>query len=86
MDARYAGPLNVVGPETVTNAEFTATFARVLSRPAVLPAPAWALRLAFGQMADEALLASARAVPDRLAKWGYTFKQPTLEEALRAVI
>jgi len=57
-----------------------------LSRPAKMPAPAWALRLAFGQMADEALLASTRAVPARLREMKYRFVQPELEGALRAVL
>lgn len=81
-----AGPMNVVAPNPVTNAEFTATLARVLRRPAVLPAPAFALRAAFGSMADEALLASARAVPERLRGSGYVFRHSVLEEALRAVL
>ena len=81
-----AGPLNVTAPAPVTNAEFTATLARVLRRPAVLPAPAWALRLAFGQMADEALLGSSRAVPAGLAATGFEFKHVALEGALRAVL
>lgn len=85
-DERCAGPINFVAPGAVTNAEFTATLARVLKRPAVLPAPAWALRLAFGQMADEALLASARAAPVRLTETGYAFRHPSLETALRAVL
>ncbi len=85
-DARCSGAYNVVGPEAVTNATFTATLARVLRRPAVFPAPAWGLRLVFGQMADEALLASQRAVPERLREAGYVFRQPTLEGALRAVL
>jgi len=85
-DGRCTGPINVVAPGAVTNAEFTATLARVLKRPAVLPAPAWALRLAFGQMADEALLASARAAPVRLTETGYAFRHAGLETALRAVL
>jgi uncharacterized protein len=80
------GALNTVAPGVVTNREFTATLARVLRRPAILPAPAWALRLVFGQMADEALLASARAVPAALLASGYQFRQPDLESALRAVV
>jgi uncharacterized protein len=80
------GALNTVAPGVVTNREFTATLARVLRRPAILPAPAWALGLVFGQMADEALLASARAVPAALLASGYQFRQPDLESALRAVV
>jgi uncharacterized protein len=85
-DSRCAGPVNVVAPAAVTNAVFTETLARVLRRPAVVPVPAWALRLAFGRMADEALLGSTRALPQRLAETGYAFQHPTLETALRAAL
>lgn len=84
--AECAGPLNIVAPNPVTNAAFTAALAQVLRKPAVLPAPAWALRAAFGSMADEALLASARAVPERLLTTGYVFQHPRLEDALRALL
>jgi uncharacterized protein (TIGR01777 family) len=80
-----AGPLNIVAPDPVPNATFTATLAHVLRRPAFLPAPAWALRLALGRMADEALLASLRAQPAALRRTGYAFQHPTLEAALQAV-
>jgi uncharacterized protein (TIGR01777 family) len=85
-DGRCSGPINVVAPNAVTNTEFTHTLGRVLGRPAILPAPAWGLRLAFGQMADDALLASTRALPKRLAETGYVFRHPVLEPALRAVL
>lgn len=85
-ERRCTGPLNVVAPGEVTNAEFAAALGRVLRRPTFLPAPAWALRLVFGQMADEALLASTRAAPKRLEEMGYVFRQPNLEPALRAVL
>ena len=55
---------------------------RVLSRPAILPAPATALRLILGEMADELLLASARVLPERLQQSGYIFRFPSLEPAL----
>jgi uncharacterized protein (TIGR01777 family) len=78
-----AGPVNVSAPEPVTNAEFTATLARVLHRPAVVPVPAFALRLAFGEMGEATLLASQRMRPRRLLESGYPFRHPTLEGALR---
>ncbi|HEY1109287.1 MAG TPA: DUF1731 domain-containing protein, partial [Opitutaceae bacterium] len=82
-----AGPANVVAPEPVTNRDFAATLGRVVGRPAFLTAPGWALRLAVGrQMADEALLASARAVPVALLESGYHFRHPQLEGALRATL
>ena len=80
------GPLNVVAPAPVTNAEFTRTLGRALGRPTLVPLPAFAARLALGEMADEMLLASQRAVPARLQASGYRFRYPTLEDALRAVL
>jgi uncharacterized protein (TIGR01777 family) len=81
-----AGPVNVVAPAPVTNAVFTKTLGRILGRPTVAPAPAFALRLAFGEMADAALLSSTRVRPDRLVASGYRFRFPELEGALRHVL
>lgn len=81
-----AGPVNLTAPSPVTNAEFTRVLARQLRRPAFLPAPAFALRLALGQMADEALLASVRAVPTRLLVAGFRFAHPTVDKALAAAL
>jgi uncharacterized protein (TIGR01777 family) len=81
-----SGPCNVVAPQPVTNAVFTRELARAVHRPAILPAPAFALRLAFGQMADEALLASTRAVPKRLLDAGFAFAHPTLPTAFAAAL
>lgn len=83
---RVSGACNVTAPEPVRNAEFTAALARALHRPAMVPAPAWALRLAFGEMADEALLGSTRAVPARLESQGFPFRHPRVEDALRATL
>lgn len=76
------GPVNLVAPNPVTNHEFTKTLGRVLGRPTVFPMPAFAARLAFGEMADEMLLSSARVVPARLQETKYAFQYPNLEEAL----
>ena len=78
------GPVNLVAPEPVRNAEFTATLARALGRPAILPVPAVALELLFGRMADNTILASQRVTPKRLADAGFEFRHPRLHEALRA--
>ena len=86
LESDVAGAVNLTSPHPVTNAEFTRILAQRLSRPALLRVPAFALRLAFGQMADEALLASARVMPGRLMEAGFEFAQPNLEEALGAVI
>lgn len=80
------GPMNVVGPEPVTNAEFTRVLGLVLKRPTLLPLPAWLARLALGEMADELLLASIRAKPARLVETGYEFAYPELEGALRHLL
>lgn len=80
------GPVNAVAPAPVTNAEFTRTLARVLSRPALATLPAFAVRLAFGEMADALLLASQRVVPSRLQASGLGFRFPTLEGALRHLL
>jgi uncharacterized protein (TIGR01777 family) len=80
------GPVNVTSPNPVTNAEFTRALARQLHRPAVLPAPAFALRLALGPIADEALLASARVIPAKLSRAGFQFAHARLDEALAAAL
>ena len=80
------GPVNFTAPSPVTNAEFTTALGKALSRPAILPAPAFALRLAFGQMADEALLASARVLPERLLGSGYSFRFRELGPALEDLL
>jgi uncharacterized protein (TIGR01777 family) len=80
------GPVNVVAPNPVRNAEFTKTLASVLSRPAVLPMPAFAARLVFGQMGDELLLASERVEPAKLIAGGYVFQKPALRAALEGIL
>lgn len=82
-DERLSGPVNAVAPHAVTNRAFGETLGHVLGRPALLPAPAAALRLALGEMADELLLASQWARPTRLEEAGFSYAFPTLEEALR---
>jgi uncharacterized protein (TIGR01777 family) len=81
-----SGPVNAVAPTPVTNREFTKTLGRVLGRPTLFAAPAFALRLALGEMADAAVLASIRVRPDRLLQSGYRFLFPDLEGALRHVL
>ncbi|HOD51721.1 MAG TPA: TIGR01777 family oxidoreductase [Candidatus Hydrogenedentes bacterium] len=80
------GPVNVVSPNPVRNREFVASLGRALNRPAVLPFPAFAARLLLGEMADDLLLASQRAVPRKLQEAGFTFDHPDLDEALRHVL
>jgi uncharacterized protein (TIGR01777 family) len=82
-DDRLAGPVNAVAPHAVSNRAFAETLGRVLGRPAILRAPASALRLVAGELADELLLASQRAEPTRLEEVGFSFAFPALEDALR---
>jgi uncharacterized protein (TIGR01777 family) len=82
-DESIRGPLNVVSPNPVTNEEFTKTLGHVLNRPTALAMPAFAARLAFGEMADEMLLVSQRVMPKRLSAAGFQFQYPELESALR---
>jgi NAD dependent epimerase/dehydratase family enzyme len=80
-----SGPVNLTSPNPATNAGFTAALARALRRPAVFPVPAFALRLALGEMADEALLASQRVQPEKLLNAGFPFTHPQLDEALEQI-
>lgn len=80
------GPVNIVAPQPVTNAVFTKTLGRALSRPTIFPMPALAARAAFGQMADELLLTSQRVQPSKLLETDYKFKYPELAGALQRVL
>jgi uncharacterized protein len=76
------GPVNMVSPNPVTNQEFTETAAGVLKKPAVVPVPAFALKLMLGEMASETILASQRAMPVVLSRAGFTFSRPTIRDSL----
>jgi hypothetical protein len=80
------GAANVVAPRPVQNAEFTKVLAKALHRPALFPAPTFALRLALGEMADALLLSSQRVTPSRLRELGYEFLHTDLSNALAAVL
>ena len=81
-----SGPVNVVSPQPVTNADFTRELAHALHRPALFPAPAFALKLAMGEMADALLLAGQRVFPEKLSQAGFSFRIPTLQSALRSIV
>lgn len=81
-----AGPVNLVAPHAVTNAEMTRRLAEVLRRPAIAPAPAAGLKLALGEMANELLLADQRIEPAALTAAGYAFRFPELDGALRHLL
>lgn len=79
-----AGPVNLVAPDPVSNREFTDTLARVLGRPAIVPAPAFALKLALGaDMAESTVLASQRVLPGVLQAKGFVWRHPNIEAMLR---
>jgi uncharacterized protein (TIGR01777 family) len=80
-----SGPLNATAPNPATNADFAAALGRALRRPAFMPAPAIALRLMLGEMADALLLTGQRAVPARAEATGFTFKYALLDDALAAI-
>ncbi len=80
------GPVNAVAPYPVTNSEFTKTLAHVLHRPAIFPAPGFALRLMLGEMAEALVLSSQRVLPRKLQSLGYAFQAPLLEPALAAIL
>lgn len=77
------GPVNMVAPKPVTNAEFTKTLASVLSRPAIFPVPAFAVKLGFGEMGEALLLGSQRVQPARLLESGYQFQFSELAASLK---
>ncbi|HEY8749237.1 MAG TPA: TIGR01777 family oxidoreductase, partial [Tepidisphaeraceae bacterium] len=84
FDTELSGPVNAVAPNPVTNREFVKTLGRVIKRPTVLPLPAPAVKLAFGEMGEHLLLEGARVSPARLESTGFAFAHPTLEDALRS--
>jgi len=85
-NSTLSGPVNLVAPKPVTNAEFTKAMGRVLNRPTFFPVPDFAARLAFGEMADELLLASVRVKPTKLINSGYQFLYPDIDSSLRHVL
>jgi uncharacterized protein (TIGR01777 family) len=80
------GPVNATAPAPVTNAEFSKALGRALHRPSLMPAPAFALRLALGEMADALLLSGQRALPVRATDLGFSFKFSNVDEALADVL
>ena len=85
-DPSIDGPLNIVSPNPVRNEEFTKTLGHVLNRPTALAMPAFAARLAFGEMADEMLLASQKVMPKKLMSAGFQFEYPELEGAMKKYV
>jgi uncharacterized protein (TIGR01777 family) len=83
MTPSLSGPVNVTGPNPVTNATFTSAFGRVLGRPTVLPVPALAVKAVFGQLGQEALLWGQRVLPQKLEESGFRFFYEGVEDSLR---
>jgi uncharacterized protein (TIGR01777 family) len=86
MTDALQGPVNTTAPNPVTNREFATTLGRVLNRPALLPLPAAAVRLALGEMGEVVLLGGARVLPARLRESGFLFRHPELEGTLRQIL
>jgi len=80
------GPVNLVSPNPVSNREFTKTLGQVLNRPTIFPMPAFAARIAFGEMADELLLSSTRVIPKKLMDSSYEFRHPELGDAFEHLL
>jgi hypothetical protein len=83
-DPRVAGPINVAAPQPVTLEEFGRALARVLGRPYWMPTPELLVRLVFGEMGD-VVLQGRKVIPARLEEWGFKFRYPTVDKALRAI-
>jgi uncharacterized protein len=83
---RLQGPVNLVAPTPVRNAEFTKTLASVLSRPAIFPMPAFVVKLIFGEMGETVLLGSQRVEPGQLVASGYPFRFRELRDSLKATL
>ena len=86
LEQPLRGTFTLVAPNPVTNAEFTRQLAAAVHRPAIFPAPAWVLRLVFGQLAQELMLSSTRVVPSGLMSSGFTFQHPELSGFLKSVV
>jgi uncharacterized protein (TIGR01777 family) len=86
LQSDLEGPVNMVAPKPVTNAEFTQTLAGVLSRPAIFPVPAFVVKLAFGEMGETVLLGSQRVEPAELAAGGYQFRFSDLRASLENLL
>ena len=80
------GPVNLCAPDGATNYEFTKAMGKVMNRPTLLPFPAFAVSLLFGEMGEEVLLGGTHAVPKKLLDSGFQFLHPNVEDAVRSAI
>jgi uncharacterized protein (TIGR01777 family) len=83
--SNLTGPLNVTAPAPVTNREFARAVGRALHRPSIMPAPAFALRLVLGEMADAMVLSGQRVLPAKAGRGGFEFRYPDLDAALTQI-
>jgi uncharacterized protein (TIGR01777 family) len=79
------GPINVTAPHPVTNREFARALGKALHRPSLMPAPAFALKMMFGEMAGPLLLSGARVIPAKAQSHGYHFRYPEIDIAMRGI-
>jgi hypothetical protein len=86
LEGELEGPVNLTSPNPVTSTQFTRAFGKALGRPTIVPAPAFGVRLLFGEMGEEALLGGQRALPARLLERGFSFAYDELEPALWHVL
>ncbi|MCW2539712.1 MAG: hypothetical protein JWN95_1437 [Frankiales bacterium] len=86
LESDLSGPVNLVGPSPVRNAEFSRCLGEVLHRPAIFPTPAFGIRLVIGEFANEGVLASQRVIPEALSQHGYEFRHSDLKAALQWAI
>ncbi len=86
QDPSIIGPVNVVSPHPVSNAEFTRILGKAIKRPTIVPVPAFAVRMMFGEMGNELLLKGARVLPARLQKSGYVFRYPDIASGLKSAL
>jgi uncharacterized protein (TIGR01777 family) len=86
LEKKISGPVNLVAPESVRNADFTRAVGKAMRRPTPFPAPAFALKLLLGDFAKEGLLASTKVVPQVLLDAGYKFHYPTIDEAMAELV
>lgn len=86
LEGDVAGPVNLVSPNPVTNAQFTKALGKAVGRPTVFPFPSFAAKAMFGEMAEEALLTGQRALPARLLDAGFAFEYPEIDSALQRAL
>jgi uncharacterized protein len=86
LEGDVAGPVNLVSPNPVTNAQFTKALGNAVGRPTVFPFPSFAAKAMFGEMAEEALLTGQRALPARLIDAGFAFEYPEIDSALQRAL